>query len=207
MASSSPNSRPGILVVLEGIDGTGKSTQIQRLQKALESRGHAVAALREPTDGPHGREIRRMAAEGRADPQRERALFVADRREDVAQNILPALQSGAIVLLDRYYYSTMAYQGARGVDPQAIERENEAFAPRPDLLVILELPVEEALKRVRQGRENGPDLFEHAEYLAQVQAQFGRITHPRLVRLDARQSPEALSRAILAQIDSVLEAR
>jgi len=146
-----------------------------------------------------------MAAEGRPDVERERALFVADRREDVQQNIAPALARGEIVLLDRYYYSTMAYQGARGADPEAILRENEAFAPVPDLLVILELPVEEALERVRRGRSNGPDLFEHAEYLERVSEQFDRIQHPALLRLDARQAPEAIASTIVARIDALLE--
>ncbi len=194
----------GILVAFEGIDGTGKSTQIRLLQKALEQRGMTVVALREPTDGPHGREIRRMAAEGRPDPQRERELFVADRREDVAQNIHPALAKGAVVLLDRYYYSTMAYQGARGVNPDEILVENESFAPRPDLLVILELPVEDALKRVIAGRGDQPDLFEQAEYLQTVKEQFNRIEHPYMMRMDARRPPEEICSEILEGLNRLL---
>ncbi|MCX7017301.1 MAG: dTMP kinase, partial [Candidatus Sumerlaeota bacterium] len=123
----------GLLVVLEGIDGTGKSTQARRLAEALEARGHTTRVLREPTDGPHGSELRRMAREGRTDPQRERALFIADRREDVERNIRPALARGEIVVMDRYYFSTVAYQGARGLDPDELRAENEAFAPKPDL--------------------------------------------------------------------------
>lgn len=194
----------GILVAFEGIDGTGKSTQIRLLQKALEQRGMTVVALREPTDGPHGREIRRMAAEGRPDPQRERELFVADRREDVALNIQPALDKGAVVLLDRYYYSTMAYQGARGVDAEEIRMENESFAPRPDLLVILELPVEDALKRVVAGRGDRPDLFEQAEYLQTVKEQFDRIEHPYMMRMDARRPPEDICSEILEGMNRLL---
>lgn len=195
----------GLLIVFEGIDGTGKSTQVQRVAQALASQNIETVALREPTDGVHGREIRRMAAEGRADATRELALFMDDRREDVQQNILPALARGAVVLLDRYYYSTMAYQGARGLDARQILAENETFAPAPDLLVIMELPVEEALRRVKASRSAGPDEFEHAEYLALVKQHFDRIDHPNLLRLDARQTPEDLARQVVAAIQSLLE--
>ncbi len=194
----------GKLIVFEGIDGTGKSTQIQLLSQYLKQRDLTFVQLREPTDGPHGRELRRMAAEGRADVKRESELFVADRREDVQKNILPALRKGIHVLLDRYYFSTMAYQGARGLDPALIRAENEAFAPAPDLLILFDLPVSEALERVTRNRASGPDHFEKADYLKRVKAVFDQLDEPYILRIDARQPVQAISAIISTRVDEVL---
>ena len=102
--------RRGALIALEGIDGSGKSVVSDRLTEYFGSRGYDVLQLREPTDGPWGRKIRTRATsgQGRASPRDELDLFVRDRREDVTQNILPALAAGKLVIIDRYYYSTMA---------------------------------------------------------------------------------------------------
>jgi len=194
----------GLFVVFEGIDGTGKTTQVRRLAESLRAQGREAVELREPTDGPHGSEIRRMAIEGRPDPDRERELFVMDRREDVAKNILPSLERGAVVVLDRYYFSTMAYQGARGIDPCEIRAENEAFAPKPDLLVLLDLSVDEALERVRKSRGGAPDEFEQAESLAKVKAIFDGLDDPFILRIDASGTEDAIARMVLARVEELL---
>lgn len=165
----------GALVVLEGIDGAGKSTQAARVAEALRADGYDVVTSREPTDGPFGRRIREIAREGRAAlaPEDELTLFLQDRRVHVSTLIEPALAAGRVVVLDRYYLSTMAYQGALGLDPAEIQWLNEAFAPPPDLALILTLPVPEALARIRAGRADGLDpRFEQAEYLERVAAIF-----------------------------------
>src|SRR5207253_402183 len=108
------NGRPtGILIAIEGIDGAGKTTQVARLCKALEAVGETVVRSKEPTNGPHGRRVRESAQNGRLDPHEELATFLDDRREHVATVIGPALGRGEIVILDRYFYSTIAYQGPR----------------------------------------------------------------------------------------------
>lgn len=146
----------GLFIVLEGIDGTGKSTQTRQLADWFRSLGREVVESREPTDGPWGRQLRASAATGRLSPEEELELFLRDRREHVEQVIQPALTEGKVVILDRYYFSTMAYQGARGFDPVEIRRRNEVFAPVPDLLFILDLDVDAALERigVRGDRAN-----------------------------------------------------
>ncbi|MBE0710800.1 MAG: dTMP kinase, partial [Candidatus Aminicenantes bacterium] len=124
-----PKLKKGLLVVLEGIDGSGKTTQARSLLRRLRYRGHKAAFFREPTRGRWGREIKRLAA--RADsltPAEELELFVKDRRDNVAKNLVPALGAGKVVVLDRYYFSTIAYQGAKGIDMGKIRRMNEAFA-------------------------------------------------------------------------------
>jgi dTMP kinase len=103
----------GLLVVIEGIDGAGKTTLRAGLAAALRSEGHEVVETKEPTDGPLGQEIRRLARVGRdtVTPEAELELFLRDRAQHVAELVLPALARHAVVLQDRSYYSTVAYQG------------------------------------------------------------------------------------------------
>lgn len=138
----------GLFIVIEGIDGTGKSTQARRLAEHFTGLGREVVLSREPTDGPWGKKLRESAATGRLAPEEELEYFLNDRRQHVEEVISPALAAGKVVILDRYYFSTMAYQGARGFDPAEIRRRNEAFAPQPELLLILDLDVETALQRI-----------------------------------------------------------
>ncbi len=138
----------GLFIVLEGIDGTGKSTQARLLADWFRGQGREVVTGREPTDGPWGRKLRESAAGGRLSPEDELDLFLRDRRQHVEELISPSLAAGKVVILDRYYFSTMAYQGARGFDPAEIRRKNEEFAPVPDLLFILDLDVDTALTRI-----------------------------------------------------------
>ncbi|MBN2244466.1 MAG: dTMP kinase, partial [Candidatus Aminicenantes bacterium] len=107
--------KKGILIVFEGIDGAGKTTQAEALMERLQKRGLRVLFLREPSEGKWGRLIRQKAAqEDSLSPEEELDLFQKDRQENVRLNLKPALREKKIVLLDRYYFSTMAYQGAKG---------------------------------------------------------------------------------------------
>lgn len=138
----------GLFIVIEGIDGTGKSTQAKRLGEWFESRGREVVLSREPTAGPWGKLARESGSTGRVSPEEELQYFLNDRKQHVEELIEPSLAAGKVVILDRYYFSTMAYQGARGFDPVEIRARNEAFAPKPDLLLILDLDVDSALGRI-----------------------------------------------------------
>ncbi|OPZ11315.1 MAG: Thymidylate kinase [candidate division BRC1 bacterium ADurb.BinA364] len=194
----------GLLIVFEGIDGAGKSTQLKRLGMALRARGRDVVELKEPTEGPHGQELRRLQSQGRrANPRRERDLFKLDRMDDARLNILPALERGAVVLLDRYYLSTMAYQGALGFDPEAIRKENEAFAPRPDLAIVFDLPVEEALRRVAERRGGQADAFERADTLRRAKAIFDSLGDPWIFRVDARRGEDEIAALILRRVEEM----
>jgi dTMP kinase len=161
----------GLFIVLEGIDGTGKSTQTESLAGWFREQGREVVCSREPTDGPWGRQIRATAATGRLSPEDELELFLRDRKQHVEELISPALSEGKVVILDRYYFSTMAYQGCRGFDPAEIRRRNEAFAPRPDLLFILDLDVDIALARIG-GRGDIANEFEKRDALAKCREIF-----------------------------------
>lgn len=199
-----PKSRRGLLVVLEGIDGSGKTTQARRLLRRLRRRGLKAAFFREPTRGKWGREIKRQAA--RADsltPEQELELFVKDRRENVAKNLMPALAAGKVVVLDRYYFSTIAYQGAKGLDAGRIRRLNEAFAAPPDLVVVLDVDAGAGLARIR-GRKTRDELFEREDYLVRVREIFRGFKGPRIVHLDGRLDPRAVSQAIWRNVQPLL---
>lgn len=197
----------GSLIAIEGIDGAGKSTQARRLAAWLEARGHAVRLTREPTDGPVGARIRAHARTGRRfSPAEELALFTEDRAEHVRELIGPALEAGEVVVTDRYFLSTVAYQGARGLDWRSLLAESERRFPLPDLALLLVIDPEPGLRRVdgRSPREPG---FEEAPYLAQVAAIFAAIDRPYVVRVDAagaeKQVFEGVADAVAARIGEV----
>lgn len=157
-----------MLIAVEGIDGSGKTTQAKLLVDYLTRNGFESVYLFEPTNGKYGRLIREQAKSGRVPPEEEFRLFLLDRKEDVETNIRPALEQKKIVVIDRYFYSSMAYQGARGLDPEMIRTENEKIAPRADLVIYLRIPPEKSSERIINKRNTLPDQFEELEYQAKV---------------------------------------
>jgi len=195
--------KQGRLIVVEGIDGAGKSTQVRRLAETLRSEGLPVVESREPTDGPWGRKIRASATAGRMSLDDELHAFVEDRKEHVATVIAPALARGEIVLLDRYYFSTIAYQGARGGDVEAIRRMNEAVAPPPDLVLLIDFDPAAGLRRIRESRGGTPDDFERLDQLQAIRAIFHRLAKadPSLFRtVDGDRTPDEVFADLLAHV-------
>jgi dTMP kinase len=192
-------------VAFEGLDGSGKTTQVAALERALRERGIEVVVTREPTDGAFGRRIRAMAASGeRPPPEEELRWFVEDRREHVKAVLAPALAAGRVVVTDRYFLSTVAYQGARGFDPQRLLHESEAEFPAPDLALLLEIDPAAGLSRVsRRARAHEP-AFEELAYLERVAAIFRSIERPWLVRIDARAGEALVHARVLAAVELVL---
>jgi dTMP kinase len=144
--------REGRLIVLEGGEGSGKSTQVRRLSSALELRGIGHVALREPGGTPLGTEVRRLLLDRASDidPRAEALLFMASRAQLVQREIRPALAGGKIVLLDRFFLSTYAYQIAGHGLPEDEVRSANRFATGglvPDLTILLTFPVAEGLAR------------------------------------------------------------
>lgn len=139
--------------------------------------------------GRTGQRLRELAQSGRENfpVEDEINLFLRDRDAHQRELVLPSLAAGRDVILDRYYFSSMAYQGARGGNVVEIERRNREVAREPDLLVVtLELPADEALARITEKRGAAPDLFEGREYLHAVEAIFRAMDYPYLMHLDAR---------------------
>lgn len=191
---------PGRLLVFEGLDGSGKSTQLALLAGALEAR-HAPLITREPTDGPWGRRIREMARSGqRVAPEEELRWFVEDRREHVERVLRPALAAGRLVLSDRYFLSTVAYQGARGLDWREILRACEERFPLPDLALLFEVTPEVGLHRVRTRAGTHEPAFERADYLTRVAEIFAAIDRDYVVRVDGSAAAQAVRRSVEARL-------
>lgn len=175
----------GFLVAVEGIDGAGKTSIARALVDHLRAAGADVLASKEPTQGQYGAELRASAQSGRLSPAREAELLLLDRHEHVADVIEPALARGAIVVLDRYFPSMVAYQGAEGLDPVELLRCND-FAPRPDLLLVLDIAPTDGLARIRK-RGDQPNAFETEENLARCRAIFLGLDLPHRRIIDAAQ--------------------
>ena len=180
-----------MLVNLEGIDGCGKSTQSKLLREKLEEKGEKVLILKEPTKRPHGQKLWDVLhGKRKASNEEILELFVLDRKQHVEEKIQPALDDGTVILMDRYYYSSMAYQVAGGIDVEEI-REKHVFAPRPDVVLIFDLPVSVALERVK-GHSDA-DEFEKEEHLEKVREAYLDLGNDPLVRIvDATGTPEEI---------------
>jgi len=199
--------KKGLLIVLEGIDGSGKTTQARLLAGALRRAGLEALSFREPTRGRWGREIKEKAR--RPDsltPEEELALFLKDREEDVARNILPSLRRKKAVVLDRYYYSTIAYQGAKGISRARIRCLNERFAPGPDLVFILDVDPGRGLGRIK-GRPKKEPLFERKEYLARVRRIFRSFRGRKFIHLDGTRDKKEIAELIRGRVMRLIRLR
>lgn len=194
----------GTFIVFEGLDGCGKSTQLSRLARRLRDFGHPVRETGEPYECPAGRRIRAMAGSGEAvAPEQELAWFLEQRGEHVREVVAPALRAGQVVLCDRYYLSTVAYQGARGLDAEAILAESEARFPLPDLVILMQLSAHQGLARVRARGGPAEPVFEREDFLERVAVGFDQLDRPYLERVDARGTLERVS----ARIEKVVHDR
>ncbi len=197
-------------VTIEGIEGVGKSTQVERLAAALRARGIALCVTREPGGTPLAEEIRALvlaAHDESMPPAAELLLMFAARAVHLSNLIEPALRRGQWVLCDRFTDATYAYQGAgRDLGTQAVEMlENYVQgARRPDLTFLLDMPVALALERVHR-RGAGADRFEaeRAEFFERVRhAYLARAAaEPRRIRIvDANRAADEVARTILTAL-------
>jgi dTMP kinase len=201
----------GRFIVLEGIDGSGTTTQAARLAASLREEGHAVVATREPSDGPVG-VVLRQALTRRLAGLSDRVLallFAADRLDHLASVVEPALAEGKVVVSDRYVLSSLAYQGMR-LPPAWVEALNAAARPA-DLTLYLHVDAGTAAGR-RQGRGGPVELFDADEVQRAVARSYGRVVRKharaqRVVRVDGTATPDAVAGEILAQARALLSRR
>ena len=193
----------GIFLAFEGLDGSGKTTQLALLKTRLETEGFSVLCTKEPTDGPVGRLLRQVLT-GRVtlDERVAVPLFAADRLDHLlnpADGLCAALKQGVKVLMDRYYFSSYAYQTTGGVPMERVIDANAECAAllRPTVTVFFDLDPEEALRRIaaRRGRT---ELFETRERLTAVRknylAAFERLRDvENVITVDAALPPQRVA--------------
>lgn len=207
----------GKFITFEGIDGSGKSTQLRMLAGDLRSRGLDVITTREPGGTPLGRRLREafLETEETVAPIAELLLFAADRAQHVELLIKPALAEGRIVISDRYADATAAYQGAGRGFPESTVDEIIRLATgglKPDLTLFFDISVERAFERTSNRLESGEGKnrmdLETAEFYSNVRAAYLQIAAKEPVRfkvVDANGSIEATQKHVFAMISSFLE--
>ncbi len=201
----------GRFIVLEGIDGSGTTTQAARLAGSLRDAGHAVVSTREPSDGPIGL-VLRQALTRRLVGLSDRVLallFAADRLDHLASVVEPALAAGKVVVSDRYVLSSLAYQGMR-LPPSWVESLNAA-ARAPDLTLFLDVDNRTAARR-RHGRGGPEEIFDADEVQRAVARAYARVVRKharaqRVVRVDGRGAPDEVARQILSRVRGLLSRR
>lgn len=203
-----------MFITFEGIDGSGKSTQITYLKNHLEGKGAQVEVFRDPGGPEVSEKVREILLNPNyeVDPVTELLLFSAARSQLVAERVLPALEAGSVVILDRFYDSTTAYQGygRASLALDEIDRINRIASHKrmPDLTIYMNVPLEEAKKRMSETRrdriEQSGDLF-----FRKVIAGFDEMaaTQERFFTVDATQSPEAVQQQIWEHVQTHLPRR
>ncbi|MGE5283904.1 MAG: dTMP kinase [Actinomycetota bacterium] len=206
----SPASHLAPFVTFEGVEGSGKTTQIRRLSAHLAAKGVLHLVTREPGGTPLSDEIRALVLVPREEtvfPESELLLYEAARAQHVRGLILPALQSGRAVLCDRFCDATTAYQAdARGLDVEEVERLNRFAAGRlvPDLTLLFDLAPEEGFARVK-GRGGAKDRLEREslDFHRSVREGYLRLAGRdpgRIVRVDAAAPQEEVFRSVLRAV-------
>ena len=209
-----------MFVTLEGVEGSGKSTQIERLCASLKAAGRPVTLTRQPGGCELGRTLRAILLSQKSsglDDRAELFLYLADRAQHVAEVIRPALESGQVVVCDRYIDSTVAYQGyGRGLDVELLTRLNAVAVAGvlPDLTILLDLDAAAGLSRAvarnhaaGTAASEGRFEAEHLDFHTRVRRGYQTLAaaHPqRFVVIDAAPSPERVARAVWQAVSARL---
>ena len=214
MSPAPKPARRGRLIVLEGLDGAGTTTQTERLAAALRAEGHSVLTTREPSDGPVGVLIRqaltgRLVLPGGAGPLAPETLallYAADRTDHLHARVRPALDAGQVVLSDRSVLSSLAYQGASL--PMAWVEQINAHALPADLTLFVEVSVDVAARR-RAARGGPEELFDAEEKQRRISRQYAAAIRLRgkrehVARIDGDAPVEAVTAECLARVRALL---
>ncbi|MGC8530249.1 MAG: dTMP kinase [Leptospirillia bacterium] len=206
---SSSGASPGCLIVFEGMDGSGKSTQARRLKARLDALSHPAVLTKEPGGTPAGARLREILLDPAVSlvPEAELFLFEADRVMHVKTLLLPELRAGRTVLSDRFSFATVAYQSfGGGLSREMVSMLNEVALAGvvPEVTFLLDLPVSEMAKRLH-GRGEGPTRFEllgrdYFERVREGYLELARIHRARTVVLDATCDPERLEEQIFEEL-------
>lgn len=204
----------GLLITLEGPDGSGKTCQMDELEKALKAAGYPVVRSREPGGTPIGEAIREVIlnpAYTEMDKMTEALLYAASRAQHVAEKIKPALESGAIVLLDRFLDSSLIYQGlGRGLGIETVEAINR-FATgglEPDATFMVYVSYEEGLRRKRKQHELDRLEGEKGDFHRLVNEGYKELAtrYPERIQfIDGAREPEAVHADIMSRVEQLIK--
>lgn len=209
----------GIFITLEGIDGSGKSTQLRLLASYLRLQGHEVVTTREPGGTPLGVRLRAalLDSQEHVDPLTELLVFAADRAQHVRILLRPAIETGQIVISDRYADATVAYQGAgRGFPPDLIEEIVQLATEglRPDLTLLFDVPVAEGGKRTKKRTHDRQEVdrldAEDVDFHTRVRNAYLQIAkdEPQRVKvIETRGSVEETHGRVMEIVDAFLRSR
>ncbi|MFQ6080084.1 MAG: dTMP kinase [Candidatus Bathyarchaeia archaeon] len=187
--------KQGFFICIEGLDASGKTTQARRLVRNLRQRGFEAVYTTEPSSGEIGRFIRARVLQRRKRVPSvvEALLFAVDRIDHVERRINPSLQEGKVVVCDRYMFSSIAYQGAAGLDMKWIEEINRSALP-PDLAIYLDVPPEVVVKRMKRKRS----VMERLQVQRRVRQVYMKLVESgRLMPIDGNRPADEISKNIL----------
>lgn len=185
----------GKFIVMEGIDGSGKSTHRKLLGEYLEENGYPTLVTSEPSHGRMGKLLREYLQEDDTPPMVDTLLFAADRVEHLEKEIKPALAEGKMVITERYNFSSMAYQAAQGMDMLWLTQVN-SFVLMPDLVILLDLPPESAIPRTSTNEK-----FEQLDFLKKVYDNYQKLAWVYdFHRVNAERDVEAVQADIRAEV-------
>ena len=195
--------RKGVFICVEGLDGCGKTTQTKLLVERLKKKGYDAIYTAEPSRGNIGKLIKEYCLHGetRVSSIVEALLFAADRFEHVEKEVIPALNEGKLVVSDRYVYSSLAYQGADGLDLEWIEKINE-HAIRPDLAVFIDVEPETVIQRLKPRKSVMENLGTQRK-VREVYMKF--VEKGELVKIDGNKSKQEVADDILTVVLGFLE--
>ena len=195
--------KKGIFICIEGLDGSGKTTHAYRLVQNLQKRGFDAVYTTEPSEGEIGKFIRASVLQGKKRVPRvvEALLFAVDRVEHLEKDVKPALREGKVVVSDRCVYSSLAYQGAAGLDLEWIEEINR-FALPADLAIYIDVPPEVVVKRIRRKKS----IMERLETQRRVKEIYMKfVDNGKLLPIDGDRKKSEVEQNILNVILDFLE--
>jgi|YelNatPaOPRAMG01_1025707.scaffolds.fasta_scaffold04551_12 dTMP kinase len=200
----------GFFIVFEGIDGSGKTTQSKLFSDFFSKKGKQVIWTKEPTDGDIGSLLSNKYLKEVDLPIVDALLFAADREEHLKKTVIPALSQGKIVISDRYYHSTLAYQQAQGLELKWLLELNKNFI-KPDLTIIIDLEPEIAIERIEKDKKRKIEdrkKFEKLEFLKKVRKNFLDLSKvlkdEKIVVINGNKGKEEVFEAILKEIKKIL---
>ena len=204
----------GVLIAIEGIDGSGKTTQIKKVAQILRERSYQITITHEPNhNSPYYSDIKNKVKKERTKvpPEKELDWYIKDRKWDLENNILPALQKNNVVLVDRYYLSNAAYQGAlQKFSPEYVLEKN-SFAKKPDLWIILDVEVALGQSRLKKrDKITGvlEDHLEFAEFQEKVRKNYRKLANMdlggKIEWIDASTGEEDLTQTLVIMIQNFL---